>query len=74
MGLVMSASNHWQLADGGDLYSGDLIELYLDGAWIPGRVEFRPRKEYILVLDNGQVWEITEDLVLRRQEYIYYRR
>ncbi len=68
MTLVMNSTSHWQLPDGGELYSGDLIELFMDGSWIPGRIEIRSRKGYVLVLDNGQEKEISEDLILRWQE------
>jgi hypothetical protein len=74
MSLVKNATNHWQLPDGGELYSGDLIELYVNNAWIPGRIEFRPRRQYILILDNGQEFDMSEDLTLRWREKKFFSR
>jgi hypothetical protein len=68
MSLVMNTRNHWQLPDGGELHSGDLIEVYINDSWISGRIEYKPRREYVLVLDNGQVWDICEGLNLRWRE------
>ncbi len=65
MSLIMNTTYHWQLPDGMELYSGDLIELCVNGSWIPGRIEYRPRKHYMLILDDGQEWPITEELNVR---------
>ena len=72
MSLVMNTRNHWQLPDGGELQSGDRIELLLNDAWIPGRIEFKPRREYVLVLDDGQERDISEELVLRCRERNFF--
>ena len=65
MSLTVNSTRHWQLPDGFELHSGDRVELYEKGQWLPGRIEYRPKKEYVLILDRGDLIEITADLVIR---------
>jgi hypothetical protein len=71
MSVMLNETEHWQLPDGGELYSGELVELLLDGSWVPGRVEYRPRRRYVLILDDGRERAITQDLVLRSRDRKY---
>ncbi len=68
MSLTLNATDHWQLPDGGELHSGERIELLLDGVWVPGVIEYRPRRHYILILEDGQEQPISEHLVVRSRE------
>ncbi len=68
MSLTLNATHHWQLPDGGELYSGECIEMYLNGRWFPGRIEYRPGRQYLLILDDGREWPISEDLTVRLHE------
>ncbi len=68
MNLILNNTYHWQLPSGAELYSGEAIELYRDGSWVPGRIEYRPRRHYILILETGEEVSITEDLQLRALE------
>ncbi len=68
MSLTLNETDHWQLPDGGELHSGECIELLWDGVWIPGRIEYRPRRHYVLILDDGQERAINENLVVRSRE------
>ena len=65
MSLTVNSTRHWQLPDGFELLSGDRVEFYENGEWFPGRIEYRPRIEYVLVLDRGELVELSTDLVLR---------
>ena len=65
MGLTLNSTHHWQLPDGGQLYSGESIEVLLNGSWVGGRIEYRPLRSYVLILENGQEMTISEDLEVR---------
>jgi hypothetical protein len=68
MGMILNETEHWQLPDGGELHSGEFVEVLAETGWIPGRIDYRPRRRYVLVLDDGQEWTITPDLVLRSRD------
>ncbi len=68
MGLILNETYHWQLPDGGELHSGEPAELLLNGVWVPCRIEYRPRRAYVLILENGQEYPIHEGLVIRPVE------
>jgi hypothetical protein len=68
MSLKMNETNHWQLPDGGELHSGEQIELLIDGKWVPGVIEYRPRRSYVLILEDGQERAISEHLEVRSRE------
>jgi hypothetical protein len=68
MSLILNNTDHWQLSDDGELYSGEPIELHRDEQWIPGRIEYRPRKGYVLILESGEEVPIHPDLEIRAVE------
>ncbi|HEY3344190.1 MAG TPA: DUF5348 domain-containing protein [Anaerolineaceae bacterium] len=68
MSMILNETEHWQLPDGGELHSGEFVEVLAENGWIPGRIEYRPRRHYVLVLDDGQEWAITADLVVRSRD------
>jgi len=65
MSLMQNETHHWQLPNGAQLHSGDTIELYQDGCWMQGEINYHPSKQYQIRLKNGQIVEITEHLTLR---------
>lgn len=65
MNLMQNDTFHWQLPDGFELHSGDRVEIFRTGDWIPGRVEYRPRREYLIELDDGEEVALDEDLTIR---------
>jgi hypothetical protein len=65
MSLVLNDTDHWQHSEDGELYSGEPIELYRNERWIPGRIEYRPRKGYILILEGGEEVLIHPGLEIR---------
>ena len=65
MSLILNTTYHWQLPNGAELHSGDRVELYFKEQWVAGRVEYQPRKHYMLVLDDGQELPMSEDLMVR---------
>ncbi|HEX9013257.1 MAG TPA: DUF5348 domain-containing protein [Anaerolineaceae bacterium] len=71
MSLILNETAHWQMPDGGELHSGERIEVLLEGSWVAGRIEYRPRREYVLVLEGGEERAVEESLVLRPVERLY---
>ena len=65
MSLILNSTYHWQLPGGAELHSGDRVELFLDGQWTAGRIEYKPRKHYMLILDDDQELPVTEELQVR---------
>jgi hypothetical protein len=65
MSLFLNKTGHWQLPDGFELHSGDAVEIYLDGQWIPAEINYRPPNRYQIRFENGQTMEISEDLDFR---------
>jgi len=67
MSLKLNESRHWQLPNGAELRSGDQVEMYQDERWIPGEISYHPRRDYQIQLDNGQIFDLSEQLTLRIQ-------
>ncbi len=65
MNLKINKRGHWQLPDGFELRSGDHIEIYVDGCWIQGEINYRPPGQYQIWLRTGQVLDMNGDVVLR---------
>lgn len=65
MSLILNESGHWQTPDGSELWTGDQVEIYLDGGWVSGEINYRPQGEFQIRFENGKILEITEALTMR---------
>jgi hypothetical protein len=68
MSLFINQRDHWQISGGGELHSGDLVEVYAGDVWLPCRVDFRPKLGYVLRTEDGRELEIHPELRLRFRE------
>ncbi len=65
MNLIQNESLHWQITGGAELHSGDQVELYQNGRWFRGEIQYRPRWKYLVRLENGQIFDLNEQLSVR---------
>jgi hypothetical protein len=65
MNLILNKTDHWVLPGGAELHIGDLVEVQLDGKWVEGQVSYKPKKSYVLRLEDGQEMEMCPDLVIQ---------
>ncbi len=65
MSLFKNETDHWEIPGNGELYSGDLVEVYMDGQWKTAWVDYRPRAGYSLRLRDGQLYPMDELMEIR---------
>jgi hypothetical protein len=65
MNLILNKTDHWVLPGGAELHIGDLVEVQLEGKWVKGQVYYKPRKSYMLQLEDGREMVICSELVIR---------
>lgn len=52
--FIQNSLTRWEL-DGYELTSGSVLDVWLDGHWLAGRVEYSHKwKMYILLIPNGR--------------------